>query len=79
METKVTEKNLVDYIICYEEGGLEFYECLELFSYLIKTGNAWTLQGHYGRTAVNLIQNSFLSECGEINELAVEEYYLYND
>ena len=57
---------LVDKIIDYESGDLEFTQTLELFSELIKNGMAWTLQGHYGRTASVLIDSGYISRAGEI-------------
>ena len=41
-------------------------ETLELFSHLIKNGMAWTLQGHYGRTASHLIDNDYINRDGKI-------------
>ena len=45
----------VDRIIKYEQGELNQHEMVEMFQDLIDTGEAWTLQGHYGRTAQALI------------------------
>jgi hypothetical protein len=64
---KVNEKNLVYYIIAYEEGELDANKVLELFAYLVKTGLAWKLQGHYGRTAAALIEQGIITKGGEIN------------
>lgn len=47
--------NLLDSIIKYENGELGYDECIEFFQHLVDTGLAWTLQGHYGRTAARLI------------------------
>ena len=58
--------DLVDSIIAYESGELEAEATLELFAELIRTGQAWTLQGHYGRTASQLIKDGYISTSGEI-------------
>ena len=42
-------------IIAYEEGELDEDETISLFQGLIDSGLARQLQGHYGRTAIDLI------------------------
>jgi len=56
----------IDKIIAYETGELNDTETLNLFAELIKTGECWTLQGHYGRTAIALIKDGWISKSGEI-------------
>jgi hypothetical protein len=63
---KVDRSNVTNYIMDYEGGDLDDQGTLELFSFLIKSGMAWTLQGHYGRTATALIDNGYLDEKGNI-------------
>ena len=58
--------NITDKIIEYECGGLNGTEFLKLFAELIKNGMAWGLQGHYGRTASDLIDAGYISVKGEI-------------
>lgn len=54
-------------IIEWEQGDLTDPEdVLELFSHLIRTGQAWSLQGSYGRTAAALIEDGHLSTSGDI-------------
>ena len=65
----VTKKNLVDYIMDYESGQLDTDKTLELFSYLIKTGQAWQLQGSiYGRPAMELIKAGIIDKTGKIHK-----------
>lgn len=45
----------VSQIIAYEQGDLNDEEVVALFQDLIDSGLAWSLQGHYGRTATALI------------------------
>jgi len=45
----------IEKIIAFEEGTLEDDEMFELFQQLVDSGQAWTLQGFYGRMACRLI------------------------
>ena len=59
-------------IIDYECGHLNDKQTLRLFSELIKNGMAWSLQGHYGRTATALIEDGWLERDGEYTEKIYE-------
>lgn len=48
----------MDLILDYEMGDITNENFLRLFQHLINTGLAWKLQGHYGRTAQALLDNS---------------------
>ena len=54
----------LDMIIAYENGELSANDTLALFAYLIKTGLAWSLQGHYGRTASTFIELGYITPDG---------------
>ena len=72
-QTKIPKLDIVDCIIRYESGEMEAVEIVEFFAELIKSGQAWSLQGSYGRMAQQLINASFISSTGEI------DYDLLND
>ncbi len=63
----------VDKIIAYETGTLDDEGCLELFAELIANGQAWSLQGHYGRTASHLIEQGYISREGVVQWDVIEE------
>jgi len=65
--------DLVTGIIEFENGSLSEKDTLKLFSKLIKSGQAWQLQGSYGRLAKNLIDNKLINEKGKINWNRLDE------
>jgi hypothetical protein len=54
------DTDLVDGIMRYENGDMEQDEMVDLFQALVDNGMAWTLQGHYGRTAKMLIDEGLV-------------------
>ena len=52
---------LVNLIIDYESGMLDEEGIIKLFQHLVDTEQAWTLQGHYGRTAKALIEAGYIT------------------
>ena len=70
---EVTVANRVNYIMDYEGGELDLDGVVSLFSHLIESGLAWSLQGSYGRQARAFIENGFISDTGEVNQDAIDE------
>jgi hypothetical protein len=54
------QSQFINYIIAWEDGSLDEGKTIELFKFLVETGRAWTLQGFYGRTAIQLIQEGII-------------------
>ena len=55
-------KNINTLIVQYESGELTEDETITLFQELIDSGLAWKLQGSYGRTARDLIEQGLCTE-----------------
>lgn len=53
-------QNFIGALIAYENDELDYDTTLEFFQHLVNTGMAWTLQGHYGRTASALIEEGLI-------------------
>lgn len=58
--------NEIDAIMEYEQGDLSNEDTIKLFSHLVKTGKAWSLQGHYGRMAKSLMDAGYIDKKGAI-------------
>lgn len=48
-------------IMAYESGQMPDDEVVEFFQELVDSGVAWTLSGHYGRTATALIERGLVT------------------
>lgn len=49
-------RDFIDRMMAYEAGDLSFDSTIAFFQELIDSGQAWQLQGHYGRQAARLIE-----------------------
>ncbi len=58
-----TMANTIDInrILAFEQGELDEDEVIDLFQDLVNSGLAWQLQGHYGRTARDLIEAGYIT------------------
>ncbi len=61
--------DLLGAIMDWEAGELSNVDTLALFSALLGNGQAWTLQGTYGRMAKGLIDSGYLTPSGVVTEL----------
>lgn len=50
---------LAEEVISYEDGDMTADEEIRFFQGLINSGSCWHLQGHYGRTASDLIDAGY--------------------
>jgi len=69
----------VGMLMDYEAGDLSDPDVLRLFAGLIGSGMAWTLQGHYGRTATSLLEVGFIDPWGNITERGQDAINEYED
>ena len=59
--SKTKEFDLVGAIMDYESDQMDETQTLAFFQHLVNTGEAWTLQGHYGRTATALLDAGLIT------------------
>ena len=64
--------DIVDKIMRHETGQMSQRETLEFFGELVSTGQAWQLQGAYGRAASTLVDEGYLTAEGEVTALGLE-------
>jgi len=58
---------MIQEIISYESGEMSQDKSIKFFAELVKTGFITAMQGHYQRTAHDLIEQGIISEDGEVN------------
>jgi len=58
--------DIVDKIMKWEDGRMTDTEIIDFFSELVKSGQAWRLQGSYGRMAQRLIDAGYIDKNGLI-------------
>ena len=54
--------DVVDQIIRYESGEMDTDETINFFQILVNNGMAFSLQGHYGRTAAAFIEAGLIKD-----------------
>ena len=70
----VNEKfDTVGFIMDFEGGEITNDEMVKGFAELTKVGLVWKLQGTYGRTAQDLIDNGYIDKKGKVLKLPSEE------
>ena len=57
--------DFVTKIIEYEQGEMNDEDTVSFFQELVNSGMAWTLQGHYGRMAMHLIESGLVQPVAE--------------
>lgn len=60
----------VQAMYAWERGELAEADTIRLFSELVASGDAWKLQGFYGRFAAGLIETRWLTSAGAITSTA---------
>ena len=68
----------VENIIKYESGEMGLGEMVQFFADMIKSGDVWSLQGHYGRNATAIIEAGIVDREGNIDEDMLN-YYTEDD
>ena len=57
---------MINAIISYESGEMSHDDAIFFFAELVETGFINAMQGHYQRTAQDLIEGGYISVDGEV-------------
>ena len=57
---------MINAIIQYESGAMSHDDIIYFFAELVETGLINVMQGHYQRTAQDLIEGGYISVDGEV-------------
>jgi hypothetical protein len=57
---------MINAIIQYESGDMSHDDIIQFFAKLVETGLISAMQGHYQRTAQDLIEGGYISIDGKI-------------
>jgi hypothetical protein len=57
---------MINAIISYESGEMSHDDIIQFFAELVETGFINAMQGHYQRTAQDLIEGGYISVDGEV-------------
>lgn len=71
----VEKFDIVDFVIGFEEGSIDEPSIVEGFQHMINSGVVWGLQGMYGRTATNLIEEGICKPANEWTPQKAKEYF----
>lgn len=66
------KRDLVDKVMAWEAGNMSDKDTVKFFAELVKSGMAWKLQGMYGRTAMSLIKQGYITKSGKVNKKKLE-------
>lgn len=72
---KKKERDDIDEMVELEEKGLPPQREMRLFQNLVNTGQAWRLQGWYGRRAAELLKNGLITPPKKKTKLNQYDYY----
>ena len=73
--TKKKKYNPIGDMIIFESVGLEPKREKKLFQHLVNTGQAWTLQGFYGRRAADMLKKGIIKPPKKKTEKNTTDYY----
>lgn len=65
----------VDFVMRFESGDIDEPSIVEGFQHLINDGTVWHLQGMYGRTAKNLIEEGICKPSFEWTPEEAKEHF----